>query len=246
MTERNEPPTAGRRLTRAEKQAFIDSPESLASKAADPHVMRSRQLYAESAAGLLGALAEVGFPVESVSELRQQGAYKAAVPVLVEWLPRISYLPLVEDVIRTLSVPFARKLALPLFLDLFRVPPSVEDPMRPATSESAEEHIRWVIGNGLGIFANPACADELMAIAECREYGHTRSRVVLSLPKTKHHRVPALLLELLDDPTVASSAIEALGKMKYGEARERLTSLIDDPDANVRSQVKRALKRLGA
>jgi hypothetical protein len=82
--------------------------------------------------------------------------YVRAVPVLLRWLPRVIYLPLAEDIVRTLSVGFAKKQALPEFFKLFRDPPQVRDLMRPATSEPAGEHLRWVIGNGLGIFAGPA------------------------------------------------------------------------------------------
>ncbi|MEO3764602.1 HEAT repeat domain-containing protein [Streptomyces sp. B8F3] len=247
MTEMNEPPTAGRRLTQAEKQAVINSPEALAAKARDPYVVKRRQLYAESAAGVLADLAECGFPVGSVGELRRGAVkYQAAVPVLVDWLSRISYLPLVEDIVRALSVPFAKKQVLPIFLQLFRVPPRVEDPMRPKDSEPGEEHIRWVIGNGLFVFAGPSVANDLISLATAREYGDARSQIVLSLPKTKDGRVPGILLDLIDDSSVAPSAIEALGKMKFKEARERIASLVEDPDENVRSQAKKALKRIHA
>jgi HEAT repeat protein len=56
--------------------------------------------------------------------------------------------------------------------------------------------------------------------------------------------VPRVLLGLLDDPTVASSAIEALGKMKFVEAREQIEPLIDHSDRNIRDQAKKALKRI--
>ncbi len=246
MSYDENPPTAGRRLTRVEKQSFIDASVSLESKARDPHVNKRRHLYAESAAGVLADLAECGFDVQSVGELRQSGLkYQVAVPVLLGWIPRVSYLPLVEDIVRTLSVGFAKKDALPVFLRLFRYPPEVEDRMRPKNSQPAEEHIRWVIGNGLGIFASPAVADELISLAMAREYGDARSQIVLNLPKVKSGDVPRVLLELLDDPTVAASAIEALGKMKFVEARERIERLLDHSDTNVRNQAKRALKRIG-
>lgn len=69
---------------------------------------------------------------QEVGELRRYGVnYKAAVPILIEWLPKVSYLLLAEDIVRTLSVSFAKKLALPEFLRLFREPQAVEDPIRP-------------------------------------------------------------------------------------------------------------------
>ncbi|MFD6033109.1 HEAT repeat domain-containing protein [Streptomyces griseoincarnatus] len=102
-----------------------------------------------------------------------------------------------------------------------------------------------MIGNGLGIFASPAVADELISLATAREYGDARSQIVLNLPKVKSGDVPRVLLELLDAPTVAASAIEALGKMKFVEARERIERLLDHSNTNVRNQAKKALKRIG-
>jgi hypothetical protein len=65
----------------------------------------------------------VGFPhLEEVGELRRRGVkYTAAVPVLLEWLPRVSYLMLSDDIVRTLSVAFAKKLALPVFLQALQL-----------------------------------------------------------------------------------------------------------------------------
>lgn len=63
------------------------------------------------------------------------------------------------------------------------------------------------------------------------------------LPKTKDDRVPAVLLGLLDDPTVAPFAVQALGRLKYRAAKARLVELLDHEDKNVRDQAKKALKR---
>jgi HEAT repeat protein len=170
--------------------------------------------------------------------------YEVAVPVLLGWLPRVTYLPLAEDIARTLSVSFAKEQALPEFLRLFRDPPEVDDPMRPASSEPAREHLRWVIGNGLGIFASPPVADELIELALDRGLGQARTQIVLALPKTKDGRVADVLLSLLDDPTVSAFAVEALGKMKITAARGPIAKLLDHPDKNVRDQAKKALKRI--
>jgi hypothetical protein len=211
-----------------------------------PLVARRRRLYAESAGGVLADLAAAGFAgLEEVGELRRRGQnYKAAVPVLVEWLPRVRYLLLAEDIARTLSVSFAKKLALPEFLRLFRRPPDVEDPIRPETSELPQEHLRWVIGNGLGIFAGPAVADDLIELALDRGFGQARTEIVRALPKTKDERVPQVLLGLLDDPAVSAFAVEALGKLKYAEARAPIAELLHHSDKNVKDQARKALKRI--
>lgn len=216
------------------------------SAASTPLIERRRTLYSESAAGVLADLAAVGFAgIEEVGELRRHGIdYRAAVPILIEWLPKVRYLLLAEDIVRTLSVRFAKKIALPEFLRLFREPLSVEDPIRPATSEPPEEHLRWVIGNGLGIFADPSVADDLIELALDRRFGQARTQIVGALPKTKNERVPVVLLGLLDDPTVAAFAVEALGKIKYTGARASIEELLTHSDKNVRTQAKKALRRI--
>lgn len=214
--------------------------------AESPRARQRHQLYAEGARGVLGDLAEAGFPgLEEVGDLRRRGMrYDAAVPVLLEWLPRASYLFLCEDIARTLSVAFARRLAAPVFLRLFRDPPAVEDPLRPATSEPAQEHLRWVIGNGLGIFASPPLADELIELALDRRFGKARFQIVAALPKTKDERVPGVLQGLLDDPAVSAHAIAALGKMRFAAARPAIEAMLASSDKNVRDEAKKALKRI--
>jgi hypothetical protein len=213
-----------------------------------PLIAERNRLYEESAHGLLADLAAAGFAgIEKVGDLRRSRAdYQVAVPILVEWLPKVSYLMLSEDIVRTLSVSFAKKLAAPEFLRLFRDPPHLEDPLRPATSEPPKEHLRWIIGNGLGIFAGPSFAEELIELALDRSFGHARYQIVSALPKTKDERVAGVLMGLLDDPTIRAAAIDALGKMKFMSARTSIEMLLADPDKNVRDQAKKALKRINS
>jgi hypothetical protein len=203
-------------------------------------------LYAVAAAELLTDLAAVGFSnLEEVGDLRRRRIdYRTAVPILIDWLPKVSYLMLADDIVRTLSVTLAKRQALPEFLKLFREPPDVEDPIRPATSQPAQEHLRWVIGNGIGIFAAPDVANETIELAIAREYGPARTQIVLNLPKTKDARVPEVLLELFDDPSVVSFAIQALDTMKVADAGSAIENMLSSSDENVRDQAKKALKRI--
>lgn len=246
MKDEGRPANREPSLTHKQAVAIALSDTTAEPEAQTSLVMQRRQLYAESAEGLLADLAVAGFPgIEEVGDLRRRGLdYKAAVPILLRWLPSARYLLLAEDILRTLSVGFAKNLALPEFLQFFRQPPAAEDPIRPLTSEPAEEHLRWVIGNGLGIFAEPSVADDLIGLARERGFGQARTQIVLALPKTKDDRVPGVLLSLLDDPTVAAFAIEALGKMRFAAARPSIAELVDHSDENIRDQAKKALKRI--
>lgn len=228
-------------------ETALNDPAVHARLVDDPLVAERRRRYAQSASGVLADLTAAGFPgLDEVGGLQRLGVpYRAAVPILLEWLPKTGYLPLAEDIVRTLSVAFAKKQALPVFLALFREPPAVSDPQRSPLAEPAAEHLRWVLGNGLGIFADPSVANELIALARDRRYGQARTEIVAHLQKTKDSRVPDVLMELLDDPTVAAFAVQALGKLKYAKARSQIAKLADSPDRNVRDQARKALKRLG-
>jgi hypothetical protein len=247
VTDDNGRPRHPRLTHQQAVEIALNDPAARAQIEQNPRVIQARRLYAENASGLLKDLNLLGFEVESVGELARQNAkYEAVIPLLLRWLPRVNYLPLAEDIVRTLSVPFARKYALPEFLALFRSPPEVANPMRPMNSGSPKESLRWVIGNGLGVFAGPSIANELIELALDRKYGQARTQIVLSLPKTKDERIAEVLISLLDDQTVNAFAVEALGKMKAAVARESIVQLEGHPEKIVRDQVKKALKRIDA
>ncbi|MCP4308910.1 MAG: hypothetical protein GY788_29375, partial [bacterium] len=67
----------------------------------------NRRRYREAAEGLLEDLSAAGFDVDVVAELKKSGG-RQAVPVLVQWLPQVEYLPLKRDIIATLGSKWAR------------------------------------------------------------------------------------------------------------------------------------------
>lgn len=246
MKDGSEGPARGHRLTHKQAVAIALTDTASKAEAQTPLQIQRRLLYRENAKEVLADLAVAGFPsIEEVGDLRRSGLdYRAAVRSLLKWLPRVSYLLLSEDIVRTLSVSFAKRLAAPAFLRFFREPPSVQDPLRPASSSPPKEHLRWVIGNGLGIFASPSLAEELLALALDRGFGHARYQIVAALPKTKDDRVAEVLVGLLHDRTVQVAAVDALGRMKFTPARASIEALLADSDKNARDHAKKALKRM--
>ncbi|MDL4815025.1 HEAT repeat domain-containing protein [Actinomadura opuntiae] len=239
-----------------------------AEAAKNPRVMEARRLYMAAARELLAEiqplvpdLQKMGYQLESVGDLYQrvvftldeQGNvvsrrridYRAAVPVLVEWLPKVTYYPLADDIVRALSFGFAKKQARPVFLRLFRDPPHVEDPQFPEVASQRRKDLRVVLGQALGQFADPTMADDLIELARDRSCGEARASLVNpGLAKTKDERVPEILVDLLNDPAVASFAVQGLGRIRYLPARPQIEAALDSSDINVRDQARRALKRL--
>jgi hypothetical protein len=109
-------------------------------------------------------------PVTSIPELHHQGLdYRAAIPVLLDWLPKITNRIVQETIVRVLSVPWAKPDAarplIRLFIDL-------DDDPQPAP--------RWAIGNALEVVADDQVSDDLIDLAADRRYGTTRRMIVLA------------------------------------------------------------------
>ncbi|ADU49347.1 HEAT repeat domain-containing protein [Intrasporangium calvum] len=231
-----------------EFQEFLHSPRMQRFREQDPSMSRARALYLEAGADLLASLRAAGYKLDSVGDLRNSSKpYRDAIPILIEALHGITYLPLVEDVLRTLAVKFAARQVAPLFLKLFREPPAhLVDPTAGPDADPPQERIRWVIGNGLGILANPAISDELIELALDVKYGRARARIVWGLPRTRHPRVPSVLMSLLNDReiSIVGYAIEGLGKLGHVPARDFIASKLSDQAEHVQSEARKALKQI--
>lgn len=247
--------------------------DQMAKANTDPGVMERRRLYAEAASGLLKDLdgkvpdlALAGIELTHISDLYRYQVvlefadgrtetrpidYRAAVPILVDWLPMVRNFFVVTDIVEALSKKFAKKQARPLFLKMFRDTPPIERATLPETTDPIE-WVRTSIGQGLAVFADPSVADEYIELALDRSYKFGRPSIIQSLPKVKDERVPRVLLSLLDDPAVSHQVIDTLGKIRYAPAadpiREIFENLPEDWDSltayRIQDAAKKALKRL--
>lgn len=200
----------------------------------------NRRRYAEAAAELLGDLEAAGFAVETLAQLRQRGVGdRRAVPVLVKWLPEITYLPLKRDLIATLGSAWARPAAArPLVEEFRRIDPA---------EDTADTSVRWSIGDALERVADESVVEDLIEIATDTRHGSHRGLVVAALGNMGKARVRVLpvLLALLDDD-VAGYAVMGLGKLKAPEARPAIERFLDHREAWVRKEAKKSLAKLPA
>lgn len=195
------------------------------------------QVGSEPTAALLAELAEGGFPVGSLTELRTSGQrYRSVVPVLLRWLPRALDRQSKEDLVRALSVPWARPVAArPLIAEFGRVNES-DDPTGTG--------LRWAIGNALSIVADDSVFDDLVRLVENRAFGKSRQMVVIGLGRSKRPEAVAVLVGLLEDDDVSGHAVKALAKLRSQDARPALERMVDDPRSWVRREAQKALDRL--
>jgi len=186
---------------------------------------------------ILEDLGAVGFASRSLADLRHSGArYREAIPVLLDWLPRVTDVKVKGEVVRVLSVPWAKPAATEPLIDEFRRLDVSADPTGTG--------LRWTIGNALEVLFADANFEAFAELARDERYGKARQMVVLGLGKSKRPEAVDVLLGLVGDPDVDGHAVKALGKLKAPESRPALESKLADSRAWVRSEARKALAKL--
>ncbi|MGH2829847.1 MAG: HEAT repeat domain-containing protein [Actinomycetota bacterium] len=185
------------------------------------------------AAPLLAHLAAAGFPVSSVAELKQQrDRYRAAIPVLLAWLPRLDNPDVKRDVVGALGVKWAAgDVVGPLLAEFERV----KDP--------TGEGLRWTIGWALSVVATDEALGEILRLAGEKRYGRARQMLVAALGNMKDPRAVAAAREFLRDDLLVAPAIAALRKLNAREARAEVEPFLAHPDAFVRTEARKAIAK---
>lgn len=186
---------------------------------------------------ILRDLESVGVSASSVSGLRTSGVrYRAAIPVLLTWLDRVDDPRLKDQVVRTLTVPWAGPDARLRLLREFREPGPQEDPTGTG--------LRWTVGNALEVLFDDDCYDEYARVVVDPAFGRGREMIVLALGRSKRPEAAGLLASLVADPTIGGHAIQALSRVATPAERAALESGLQDPRAWVRAAARRGLARL--
>ncbi|MBB2974949.1 hypothetical protein FHX49_000490 [Microbacterium endophyticum] len=90
---------------------------------------------------ILERLAEVGFEFRSLAELRSSGVrYRGAIPILIEALRATTEPRALEQIVRALSVPWAKPAATPELIEVFR-----------RVDDASGLGPRWAVGNALEV-----------------------------------------------------------------------------------------------
>ena len=172
-----------------------------------------------------------GYPVDTVADLHNKHMrYPNAIPTLLRWLPRIEDPAVKEDIVRSLSVSWARpRAASPLIHEFLKAP------------NDSELGLRWTIANALAVVADDSVFDDLVALLRNPEYGRAREMLALALSNMKTPRAVDVLIEALHDPVLAGHAIKALGKLKSRKAESAIRPFTTHPKAWIRAEAKKAL-----
>jgi hypothetical protein len=211
---------------------------------------RERGQMPEEEVALLEALETAGVRTEDFglftsAQIETTFDYDLAVPVLIEWLPRVRDPFLKEVIVRSLTGEAAAEgEGARALVDEFRQTPSTG---REWFS------VKWAIGDALATLADAGVADDLLELVRDQSHGKARERLCDALVRTKDPRAPDALIEVLDEPELAGHAISALRRLgpkaslpHLARARPKLERLVDDPSAAplARKQAVAALERL--
>lgn len=124
---------------------------------------------------------------------------KAAMPVLLEALPRLTDAHLVAAVAGHLRRPWARPHAFAPLLDAFR------------RWAELDQTTAWHLGDALGSAASLAQVTDLISVCQQRQYGTARQMPVAALARFKRSpEVRPVLLQLIHDEDVGLHAMSAL------------------------------------
>lgn len=183
---------------------------------------------------ILARLGQAGYEVASLAELRHSGVrYRKAIPIMTAALSETTETKTLIELVRALSVPWARPEATGSLVDLFR-----------RVDDSTGLGLRWAVGNALDVTWDDAHFDDLVGLARDRSFGRAREMIVLGLSRSKRPEAGGVLTELLDDADVNGHAVKALRKLRVPSARPGLERMLGDKRAWVRKEARRALANL--
>jgi hypothetical protein len=153
--------------------------------------------------------------------------FDRAVPILVDWLPRVVDQRVKDAMVRSLTGQRSARGEGTRRL--------IEEFGRPEYAD--EDSLRWAIGNALATLAGPGDADAIIKILRDRSGGEARQMLCDALSRTKDPRRVDVLIDLIGDDSVAGHAILALRRIGRGalpqpeRARPMLEALLARPSA---------------
>lgn len=188
-------------------------------------------IYKRAAKGVIKDLAKAGFKVDYVGALYNNKIwYEQAIPVLIKWLSVVENRRVKEDIVRALSVKWAKPQAAPLLIQEY-----------DKLTQPEDWAIRWAIGNALSVVADDRVCDDIMRLAQDRYYGTERQMLAVALGNMRDERVVDVLIDLLKDDDVAGHAIMALRKLRAKRTRPYIEPFLEHERTWVRREAKKAL-----
>jgi hypothetical protein len=214
----------------------------MAQLARDPDYIKRREAQEEArqagiAANMQDArpviedLGAQGLSVQTIAELfNKKMSYEGAIPALLRWLPRISNPDVKEDIVRALSVSWAR--------------PSALEPLLSEFERAEEPGLRWAVANALAVVADDSAFPRIAQWVKDTKNGAAREMLAVALGNMGNPRALDLLVELTLDEDVAGHAAIGLGNLGDPRGRAALQDLLHHRKKWVRDEARTALNKL--
>jgi HEAT repeat protein len=210
-----------------------------------------------AAVPILAELAQLGFQLKGLSDLyrklrsdifdtgnkilqveraedlyRKPIDYRAAIPILLKWLPLVDDEAVKWELVDALSIKWAKPIAARPLIEEFRKAPQ------------EKMNFKWSIANALSEVADASVFDEIVELVRDKQHGRAREMLAVALGNIEDPRAVSVLIELLDDEQVAGHALLALRKLAPPEARSAIERFVDHPKTWVRNEARRALVKI--
>ncbi len=137
-----------------------------------------------------------------------------------------------QGVVRALSIPAAKQLALRPMLNEFTAIPG----------EDATGY-KWAVGNALEVLDDDSVFEEIAAICLDKSHGESREMVVLALAKMKSPKDVDVAERMLDDDEVAGHALIVLRKKGATQSRKKIERFLNHPKTWYRAEARKALAK---
>jgi HEAT repeat protein len=224
------------------ENAWRTAEELMAQLARDPGYAKRRQAQEDTrqkkvaqnmrdAQPVVDDLVAQGFPITTIADLfNNKLNYEAAIPTLIQWLPRVSNPEVKEDIVRALSVVWAK--------------PSAVEPLLVEFERADDAGLRWAVANGLAVVADDSALSRISDWLRDSRYGNAREMLAVALGNMHDSRALDLLLGLLKDEEIVGHAVIGLGNFGDPRAKNALEALRNHQKKWVRDEARTALRKL--
>jgi hypothetical protein len=172
-----------------------------------------------------------GFLISEISDLyNKKYNYREIIPVLIKALDRENDPVTLEQIVRALTVPWARPAAAKSLAKLFS-----------RIDGGSELGLRWVVGNALSVVADDSVYDEIVSYISNAGFGRSREMLVLALAKMRTRNADEILMRLLNDKDLVGHALIAVRKRKFKGAMDIARSFENDPHEWIRKEAKKTV-----
>jgi len=179
---------------------------------------------------LIRDLEEVGIHTSSIWDLvNGPNNYKSALPILIRHMESAENIRLKEGIVRALGVKGFDSASQHLIKEF---------------KKSDDELYKWAIANSLEIIVPKEHVDELISIMSDQKYGRSRQMIALALGRIGDKKSVSVLIESLDDDSVAGHAVEALGMIGDNSVIESIRPLTKHKIKWIKNAANKAIEHI--